>query len=161
MWKSLWRVYRSSDRLPAFQRLRTWFTNHASATSVTRRELLTWQPLLQRLHQIRNPRPRCRSAAQQYMLEYPDEVSAALVTRRANNTKLSNPQLMNLRNQVAKSLLLSKDSNFTKQLEDRAAAQHELALKEWDLILEDISAAEDVSQCALFLFFYFLRSLVH
>lgn len=80
------------------------------------------------------------------MLEYPDEVSAAVAARSANDTKISGFQLMNVRLEVARSLLGSKDPSFMKGLEQRAAAQHEVALREWELILEDISTAQDVPQ---------------
>lgn len=146
------------DRLSAFQRLRNWFINHASAKKPSRRDPLAWQPLLQRLHQIRNPRPRCRSAPQQYMLEYPEEVDAAIADRYPGAAKLTNIQLMNTRYEVAKSQLGSKDPSLTEELEQRAAAQHEIALKEWDLILEDISAASDVSQYVLLTVSHFVNS---
>ena len=48
------------DRCP-FQRLTQWFSNRASANGETRRDTLEWLPLLQRLHQLRNPRPRKRN----------------------------------------------------------------------------------------------------
>ena len=94
------------------------------------------------------------------MLEFPEEVSVAVATRYPNITKLSNFQLMNARHEAAKSQLSSKDLTFTTELEERAIAQHQLALKEWDLILEDISAAKDVLQYILFMVLRFVSSLL-
>ena len=139
-----------SDRPPAFQRLKRWFINRASASNGSFGNALSWQPLLQRLHQIRNTRPRRRSPVQQFMLDHSDEVSAAVASRCADGAKLTNPQLMNLRYEVARSLLGSKDPSLTEELGKKATIQHEAALNEWSLVLEDISTAEDVSQYVLF-----------
>lgn len=145
-----------SDRL-SFQRLTTWFINRASAK---RRDPPTWVPLLQRLHQIRNPRPRCRTVIQQFMREYAAEVNAAFVSRHADGGKLSNSQKMNLRHDVAKTLLANRYHHLTKQLEKNAAAQHEADMEEWGLMLEDISAAEDVSRYVLLSLPDFVDSLL-
>ena len=130
----------------AFQRLKNWFINRASAKMAATRNDSPWQQLLQRLHQIRNPRPRRCKAVHQYILDHAAEINAVVATRHTNGEKLDSCQLMNLRYKVAQSLLESKDSEFREGLEQKAAAQHEAAKEEWNLILEDISAAEDVSQ---------------
>ena len=149
----------SSDR-PAFQRLTQWFTNHASTASVTRRDTLTWLPLLQRLHQIRNHRPRCHTTIQQFMLEYPSEINAAFVSKYADGSGLTSSQKLNLCYDTAKFLLYNRFSLITKELDQRAAAEHKAALDEWSLILKDISAAKDIPQYISFLFLDFTSLLL-
>jgi hypothetical protein len=146
----------------AFQRLKNWFVNHthASAATMTTQKVLTWQPLLQRLHQIRNPRPRRRKAVNQFISDYATEIDDAVATVLANRPKLDSCQRMNIRYEVAQSLLKSKGADFIEELERKAAAQHEAAKEEWNLILEDISAAEDVSQYVLFPVLDFAVSLL-
>ncbi|KAF9782647.1 hypothetical protein BJ322DRAFT_1110523 [Thelephora terrestris] len=104
------------------------------------------QTCLQRLHQIRNPRPRRRKAVNQFISDYATEIDDAVATVLANRPKLDSCQRMNICYEVAQSLLKSKGADFIEELERKAAAQHEAAKEEWNLILEDISAAEDVSQ---------------
>lgn len=125
----------------AFQRLSHWFANHATA----KRDTLPWFTLLQRLHQIRNPHPRRRSAVQQFLSGYPDEVEEAFLQRVGDKT-LTNAQKMNLRYDVAKTLLAEQYSHLKSELEDIAAEQYEVDLSQWNLVLDGISLAEDVSQ---------------
>ncbi|KAF9777748.1 hypothetical protein BJ322DRAFT_1025590 [Thelephora terrestris] len=125
--------------------LKNWFINHASAKNTTH-IVSTWQQLLQQLHQIRNPRLRCPNISHQFMLDHADKVDEAVAIRCANCLQLSSCEMMNLRYEVTQSLLQSKDPRFVEQLEQRAAAQHEAALKVWSLALEDVATAEDVSQ---------------
>ena len=131
------------DRYP-FQCLLQWFSNHASANNGTRRDSLAWLPLLRRLHQLRHPRPRKRSAVQQYMLDYPDRVNAAFIHKYADGRKLSSAEKMNLRYEVAKVQLAQKYSHLIAELEKKATEQHNAEVDEWSLILDGVSFAEDV-----------------
>jgi hypothetical protein len=90
------------------------------------------------------------------MLEFSDEVNAAVAGRLVDGIKPTNTQLMNLRHEVAKSQLASKDPSLTDELEQKAATHHEVAMKGWDLILEDIAEAEDVSKYVLSLNLHFV-----
>jgi hypothetical protein len=122
--------------------------NHSSAKSDARVGTLPWFPLLQRLHQIRNPRPRRRTAIQQFMSDYATDVNAALLTRCPDPSALSAAQKLNMRYDVAKTLLSSeKYSHLTEELDAKAVAQHDIDATEWSLALEDISSAKDVSRC--------------
>lgn len=153
-------VRKSADRL-AFQRLTHWFVNHASASSTTRHETSAWLPLLERLHKIRNPRPRCRTAVQQFMLDRSSDVDAALVKQYPDSKGLSNSHKMNLRYEVAKFLLTDRRySHLVDGLERKAAAQHKTDMNTWSLALDDTSMAEDASQYVLPLFPNFISSLL-
>lgn len=131
----------------AFQRLTQWFINRAAAArSGSRRDTLAWVPLLQRLHQIRNPRPRRRTTVQQFMADYAPQVNAAFVTRYGDGNGMNPGHRMNLRHDVAKALLNKEYSHLIKELDAKAKAQHDAEVEEWNLILDDISLASDVSQ---------------
>ena len=134
-----------ADR-PAFQRLTRWFSNHASDEPGG----LGWLPLLQRLHQLRNPCPRQRSAVQQFMLDHADTVDTAFHHRQGDDKKLTGLQKVNARHEVAKALLAGQYSNLKAELNKRATDQHNLEMDEWNLVLEGVTSAEDV---ALYVFF--------
>lgn len=86
------------------------------------------------------------------MLEYSREVNTAFVSRHSDGKNLSNAQRLNLRYDVAKTLLSNQYSRLVNELENRAKAQHDTEMEEWNLILEDISLADDVSRCVFILF---------
>ena len=130
-----------------FQRLKQWFSNRAAAAnSGPQRDDLAWTPLLQQLHQSRNTRPRQRTAVQQFMRDYADEVKAAFTAKYGDGKNLSNAQRMNNQHAIAKSLLYEKYSHLVSELEEKAKAQNVTGVKEWNMILEDISLAENVAQ---------------
>ena len=134
---------RGVDRY-SFQCLSQWFLNHASANNGVQRDTLAWLPLLQRLHRLRNPRPRKRNAVQQFMLDYSDTVNAAFVRKYAHGGGFSAAEKMNLRYDVAKALLARSYSHLTTGLDKKATEQHNADTDEWGLILDGISFAEDV-----------------
>jgi hypothetical protein len=140
------------DRL-AFQRLSRWFSNRAASLSKLKHAPISWFPLLQRLHQLRNPAPRRRSVVQQFMLEYPDEVERVFAKTHADDQLFSGAQKMNIRYELAKTLLHEDYPDLKDELQKKADDQYEASLGEWNLILDDISFAEDVSQCVLSLYF--------
>ena len=145
------------DRL-AFQRLTQWFINKAAAAnSESRHDTLAWLPLLRRLHQIRNPQPRRRTTLQQFMLDYAREVNTAFVSWHGDGKNFSNAQRLNLRYDVAKALLNGQYSHLINELDNKAKAQHDAEMDEWNLILDDISLAEDVPQYVFFLFLDFVN----
>lgn len=147
--QSSFAVIASADR-PAFQRLTTWFSNSASAANNGGiRRLDSWLPLLRRLHQIRNPRPRRRTTVQQFMLDHPDLINAVFLHRYGDAKGLTNTQRINERNALAKSLLAGQCSNLVSGLDKKAADQHKATLNQWNLILDDISSAQNVSKYVL------------
>jgi len=79
------------------------------------------------------------------MQEYAGEVNAAFVSRHGDGRNMNNAEKMNLRHEAAKSLLFSRYPHLVKQLEEKAATQHQVDMEEWGLGLGDISAASDVS----------------
>ena len=91
------------------------------------------------------------------MQDYPDTVDAAFIHRHGDGGKLSSTQKMNLRYEIAKSLLAQKYSHLTSELETKATNQHNMDLDEWNLILDGVSYAEDVPQCVFFLYVHRLR----
>lgn len=138
-----------------FQRLNKWFVNRAAAAnSGTRRNSLGWLPLLQKLHQIKNPRPRRRTAVQQFMMEYHAQVNAAFVSRHGLGKGFKNVERMNIRHDIAKGMLQGEYSHLINELEDRAKSEHEGDLNEWNLLLEDISLASDVEQYVFVFLFW-------
>jgi len=132
----------------AFQRLSQWFSNRASATanSGLQRDTLAWLPLLQQLHQLRNPRPRRRTATQQFMLDYAGVVDASFLHRHGDGATLSRTQKMNMRYDVAKSLLANQYSHLINGLNKKAGERFDADTNEWNLILDDVSCAKDITQ---------------
>ena len=80
------------------------------------------------------------------MLDYPKVVNAAFIHRYGDGGKLAAVQKMNLRYDVAKSLLNRKYSHLIGKLEERASNKHDADVDEWNLILDGVSVAEDVSR---------------
>ena len=135
------------DRV-AFQRLSRWFVNHATKKTAPGGSL-GWLPLLQRLHQVRNPRPRQRTTVQQFMLDHTDIVNAAFVSRYADGAVFnSNLDRLNAKYALAKTMLSGHYSHLARELDKKAVVQHNTAIAEWGLILDDISLAQDVSRYA-------------
>ena len=80
------------------------------------------------------------------MLDYSDVFNAAFIKNHGDGARLGGTQRMNLRAQLAKKMVSSdKYSHLTKELEWKATEDHEKEMNEWNLILEDISEAADVS----------------
>jgi hypothetical protein len=143
----------------AFQRLTQWFANHA-ASGKGRHDILPWFPLLQQLHQIRNPRPRQRTTVQQFMLDHCDTVNAAFVSKHSDGAGLTNVQRLNLRYSLAKKMLSKSYPHLKLELDKKAVVQYDIELKEWELVLEDITSTEDISRYVFFLFLDFVGSRV-
>jgi hypothetical protein len=84
------------------------------------------------------------------MLEHPKAVDAAFIHKHCDGRRLSSIQKINARCDVAKSLLTQTYSHLIAGLEERATDQHNAAIEEWNLILDDISFAEDVPRYVFF-----------
>ena len=84
------------------------------------------------------------------MLDYPDTVKAAFIHRHGDGENLSSAQKMNVRHDVAKALLARQYSHLTGELDKKAIDQHNMAVAEWNLILDDVSFAQDISQYVFF-----------
>lgn len=80
------------------------------------------------------------------MFDYADIVNAAFVSRYSDGKNLTGAQRMNLRHDLAKSMLHRQYSHLITDLEKKSAAQHSVEREEWNMILQDISLAEDVSE---------------
>ena len=103
-----------------------------------------WSSILKRIHQQSNPKPCCRSAAQQFMHEEPAIVNVAFIVRYGEGGGMDQVKRMNKRNKVAKKLVASSYNHLVADLEERAKETHQRDLKEWKLELDDIEEAEDV-----------------
>jgi len=79
------------------------------------------------------------------MLEYPGIVQSAFAGRCGDGGKLTNTDKMNVRYDVARTLVNNGYSHLKQELEKNAVAQHIVAKEEWNLMLDDISSAKDVS----------------
>ena len=134
----------SADRA-AFQCLATWFSNHTSVLN-SQRDTLAWFPLIQRLHQIRNPHPRRQTTVQQFMLDHVDIINASFLHRFSDGKDLSNAQKMNAWHDLARSLLAGRYSHLIGELTQKAADQHDVKVNEWSLTLDNISSAEDITR---------------
>ena len=88
----------------------------------------------------------------------PGEVTSAFANLHPDSKGLSSPHKINLHYDVAKFLLMNQYPHLVDGLECRAAAQHDTDMDMWGLILEDISAAKDISQYVLFLLLGFIIS---
>jgi hypothetical protein len=82
------------------------------------------------------------------MREFGNEIDAGFSTLYGDKI-LTGVERMNLRYDVAKLQLGSKSPSFVEELEKRALAEHKLAVKEWQMLLQDIDSAEDIAQYAL------------
>ena len=78
------------------------------------------------------------------MVDYPSEVNAVFTSRHGDGKHWSKTQIMNLRHDVAKSMLSGEYSCHVKAIEKKTMAQHEKDVEKWSLILDDISLADDV-----------------
>src|ERR1700753_1824658 len=127
------------------QRITTWFSYRASARNSARgREANAWLPLLKRSNQQANPKPRCRSAAQQLMFEDPKAVNEAFFAQYGDGKSLTRAERMNKRNEIAKTLVKTTWSEQAPGLEKRAKETHERELREWNLELDHVEEAEEV-----------------
>ena len=124
------------------QKITTWFSNRASARN--QQEGGVWAPILKHLHQQLNPKPRCRSVAQQLIHEKPAVINAAFAAKYGENADMSPIERVNRRNEVARHLTSTTYAAMAPELEQRAKEAHEQELKEWGLGLDEIGEAEDV-----------------
>ena len=85
------------------------------------------------------------------MLDYPQELNSAFVSRHGDGKNLGSAQRMNLRSELAKKMLSAQYSHLTQELEKKAAEQHEREMSQWNLTLEDLSEAPDVPLCVTLL----------
>jgi hypothetical protein len=92
------------------------------------------------------------------MLDYPVEVNATFVSWYSDSRALTNSQKMNLCYDMAKLLLSNWFSHLINNLNQKAADQHKADIDEWSLMLQDVSAAKDISQYVLLLFLDFVDS---
>jgi len=95
------------------------------------------------------------------MRDHADTVNAAFVSKYTDSRNFSSPQRMNLRYDLAKSMLSRRYSHLVAGLDEKAVTEHKASMEEWEVVLQDISLAEDVSQWVLFLFSDFVDSCLH
>jgi hypothetical protein len=81
------------------------------------------------------------------MRDYPEEVKAAFLAQHGDGNNLSNVQRMNFQHDAAKTLLSSKYAHLEHELEEKAKDEHNVGMNEWNVVLGDISLAENVVQC--------------
>jgi len=79
------------------------------------------------------------------MQDYPKVFNAAFVSRHGEGKHLQPPERLRLRTELAKSMVNGGYSHLLKDLDRKAKEQHEKALAEWELILNGVSEASDVS----------------
>ena len=84
------------------------------------------------------------------MRDYPREVNAAFVARHGDGKNLSSVQRLNRRHEAAKAKLFNERSSLITKLESKAKAEHVAEMNEWNMILDDISLADDVGRYVLF-----------
>lgn len=86
------------------------------------------------------------------MRDHPSKVNAAFSSQHGDGKDLGKAERMNLRNEIARTLLSEEDSDVAAQLGERAKSQHDAEMEEWNLILEGVSLASDVSQWVFIIF---------
>jgi hypothetical protein len=87
------------------------------------------------------------------MQDYSKEVKEAFAKQYGGRKDLTSGQRLNFQQEVARALLHSEYSSLIPELEQKARCEHDAGMDEWDLVLGDISEAEDISQfvrCQLF-----------
>lgn len=124
------------------QRVKQWFAYH-SQNHISRTET-GWSHVLQRLHEHSNPKPRKRSVVQQFMLENPELIDAAFISKHGEARGMDGAERMNKRFGFAKQILNGERQNEIPDLKQRARDLHEQELRQWSLALEDIDLAPDV-----------------
>ena len=78
-------------------------------------------------------------------MDYSDKVTDAFL-QQYGSENLAGAQKMNKRYDVAKTLLTTEYPDLISELEERAGEQYVVDEAKWNLILDDISLAEDVSE---------------
>jgi hypothetical protein len=81
------------------------------------------------------------------MRDYPNQVKAALSAQYGDSKDFSGVQRMNSQHEVAKALLRSEYSHLVDELEAKAKVHHVAGMNEWNMVLDEISLAENVVQC--------------
>jgi len=80
------------------------------------------------------------------MQEYPDEVKEAFTEAHGDGKHLTNGQRLNLQIDAARDLLHKCYAHLIPELEDTVKEEHEVGMDEWNLVLDDINLAENVTQ---------------
>ena len=124
------------------QKITAWFSNRAASRN--HQEDSVWTPILKHIHQHQNPKPRCRSVAQQLMHEQPTVINAAFAAKYGEGMDMNPIERVNKRNEIARQLTATTYANMAPELERRAKETQERELKEWGLGLDGIEEAEDV-----------------
>ena len=92
------------------------------------------------------------------MADYADILNTSFAAEHGNGKSLGGSERMNLRYNMAKTMLSDDYSHLKSGLVEKADAEHEAALEEWSLTLQDISSAVDVSMYVFILFPGFVDS---
>ena len=92
------------------------------------------------------------------MMDHPELIKTAFEQAHGEGKSLTRTDKMNARHSIAKSLLANDYSNLTSELQDKVTAHHKAELNEWNLILDDISASDNVAQYVPPLFSLFVGS---
>ena len=82
------------------------------------------------------------------MADYPDVTNALFVSKYGEGKNIGGVQRMNFRSELVKKALASNQySHLVKGLEIKAAELHKKELDQWNVSLEDVLEADDVSLC--------------
>ena len=125
------------------QKIAAWFSNQASSRNP--HEGGVWLPILKHINQQLSPKPRCRSVAQQLMHEQPAVIKAAFKTTYGEGTDMSKIERLNKLNEIARELTTTSYAEMVPELELRAKETHGREVKEWELDLDKIEEAENVT----------------
>ena len=87
------------------------------------------------------------------MREYPDEVKKAFAKAHGDGKDLEKGQRLKFQNDVAKDLLYGTYSHLVPEIEDAVDEEQDAGMAEWDLALDNISLAEDITQYNLYCLF--------
>lgn len=128
-----------------FQRIKGWFAYQAQNKALSDNH--SWFPLLQRLHESANPKPRKHSVVHQFMLEEPTIVNTEFKIRFSDGRGLDGTQQMNRRYDIAKKLLVERYPHRNLSLEANSRADHDREMQQWSLTLSSIGIAPDVDVC--------------
>ena len=126
------------------QRVKQWFSYRAQ--SKLPHDPAGWSHILQRLHESANPKPRKRSAVQQFMLEEPSIVETEFTIKYKDGRGLDGTERMNKRYDIAKQLLYNRYKHRIVNLEANARDSHKRELEQWSLTLDSIELAPDVNE---------------
>jgi len=85
------------------------------------------------------------------MHDYPDKVKEAFAEVHGDGKHLTSGQRLKFQNDAARDLINGSCAHLVPELEESAKEEHDVGMAEWNLTLDEIDMAEDITQYDLLL----------